>query len=156
MRSDKKSGERAHARLVSLGGLILAGLIILFAFLTYDAFVDPAPNHWVQLLLASFLGIVLLYGLDAWSESLSLQGTDVVFNSLFKQKRVLDLCRYSEISIIHEGLNQEKGVISLLFRGPEREERFSLGPLWRHRELENFFVETESITKACKLVSSVR
>lgn len=156
MSSEKRERIRIRATFFSLGGMIFAGLVILFASLAYDAFLDPIPNRLVQALLAFFLLIVLLYGLDAWSESLSLQGTELSFNSLLKRKRLLDVCRYPEIFVIHEGLNQEKGVVSLLFRGLDEEERFSLGPFWRQHELEDFFTEAESATGVCKLVSITR
>jgi hypothetical protein len=62
-----------------------------------------------------------------------------------------------DILVVHEGLNQEQGIISARFR--ERDGSIidlPLGPFWLRHELESFFGTVERIAGNVHLVESVR
>jgi len=141
-----------RANVISLGGGLFLGLFILLAVFTWFAFNDVSTPVWVRGVFATLLVIYVLYVADSASERLSLHDKEVRFDSLFRKELRVDVCRFPEIFLIHEGLNQEKGIVSVIFRGLDEEERISLGPLWRQRDLEGFFVDAEKETGECRLV----
>lgn len=154
MSMSKAKRVMIRASVISLGGALFAGLLAVFAVFTWYAFFDESTPFWVRVSLGIFFAVYVLYLADSASEKLSLNGNEVRFDSLLRKERRVDVCRFPEIFLVHEGLNQEKGIVSVILRGIDEEERISLGPLWRQRDLESFFVGAERATGLCKLVKS--
>jgi hypothetical protein len=135
-----------HATPFSFGGIILFGLLLVLAALAYSG--------WIERILFLFL---LGYFIDAWSEKLVLKEDTIEFDSLFRRRKKIVACRMRDVLIVHEGLNQERGIISIRFRRPDGTEEFlSLGPLWKRSDLEEFFGKLEQSVDNCKLVEHVR
>lgn len=131
---------------VSFGGVILVGLLFVLAALAYSG--------WIERVLFVLL---LAYFVDAWSEKLLLRGDMVEFDSLLRRRKRLVACRMSHVQIVHEGLNQERGIVSVRFRYPDQTTDFlSLGPLWKRSDLENFFGALEKAVDTCRIVEHVR
>ena len=81
----------------------------------------------------------------------------MTFDTWIRPKKRVNACEMSDVLIVHEGLNQGRGIVSVRFRQPDGTvTRFSLGPLWRRSDLERFFHEVEKSTGECKLVEEVR
>lgn len=140
---------------VSTGGIVLFGIALVVAALARIAF-ETHGTATFALFCFLFLAIVL-YLVDAWSESLVLKNGIVYFDSLLRAKQRINACAMADVLIVHEGLNQERGIISAVFREPDgTKHRLALGPLWRRRDLERFFVSIEEATGECKLVEHVR
>ncbi|MCC7522632.1 hypothetical protein IT407_02445 [Candidatus Uhrbacteria bacterium] len=130
----------------SFGGIILAGLLLVLAALAYSG--------WIERVLFILL---FAYFIDAWSEKLILKNDTVEFDSLFRRRKKIIACRMSDVLIVHEGLNQERGIVSVRFRHPDKTTDFlSLGPLWKRSDLEEFFGALEKAVDDCKLVEHVR
>lgn len=135
-----------HAKLRSLGGIVLVGLLLALGALAFTG--------WFERLL--FL-LLLVYMVDAWSERLVLEKDVLIFDSFLRRMRVIDVCRMSDVLIVHEGLNQERGIVSIRFRESGKPEvRLPLGPMWKREELETFFRGLEQAVGSCKLVEEVR
>ncbi len=132
-----------HARLVSLGGGILLGVLLAFAALLFEVYTSPTSMR-VQQLLVSAIGVgLIVYLVDSASETLKWHAPTIIFNSWLKRRRRISLLGRESIQLVHEGLNLEHGIESLVVCGHEGEQaqRFSLGPLWRRRDLEAFLQE---------------
>lgn len=107
------------------------------------------------------LGIIIftfsVYLFDACSEQLVLDGDWLRFSSRLRKKNELNLCDIRDIFIVHEGLNDEQGIVRIRFTDAAGSERyFALGPCWRRHEIEGLFRVVESTQKSCKLVEQVR
>ena len=148
------SEQKIRANVASLGGLLFLGLFILFSVFTWYAFQDSTTPIWVRAAFATLLIAYGLYVMDSASERLSLHENEIRFDSLLRKELRIDVCRFPEIFLVHEGLNQEKGIVSVIFRGLDEEERVSLGPLWRQRDLEGFFIDSSKQTGKCKIVKN--
>ena len=148
---------KIRANPLSLGGIVLFGILLVVAVLTWFAAVGP-DHTGIQLgVFTFFLLMVVGYCLDATSESLELKNGFVTFDTWIRPKKRVNACAMEDVLIVHEGLNQERGIISIRFRAPGgAETRIQLGPLWRRRDLEAFFAEVERATGECKLVEEVR
>lgn len=140
----------------SVGGAVFVGIIAVLSALMWSAVMDPEPERVVQAGGAVLWVISILYFVDGLSERLTLDGTVISFQSLFQKRRRIDLCEAGDVELVHEGLNQEKGIISVILHGPKREERIPLGAFWRQTDLERFFVEAGRSSGVCSLVKSVR
>lgn len=140
----------------SLGGAIFAGFLILTLTLFWIVTNQATPHPWLQIATSIFLFLFIIYSLDALSERLELDGTNLVFSSILRRKKHFDLCRYREVLIVHEGLNQERGIVSIVLASGEEEFRLPLGPFWRQRELENFLVQATKHLSSCQLLAPVR
>lgn len=137
---------RAHATPASFGGIVLAGLLLVLGALAYSG--------WTERVLFILL---LGYFIDAWSEKLTLRGDVVEFDSLFRRRKRLVACRMSHVQIVHEGLNQERGIVSVRFRRPDGSIDFlPLGPMWKRSDLEDFFRNLEAVVDTCKITEHVR
>ncbi len=135
-----------HAKADSLGGIILLGLILALGALSLGG--------WFERILFAML---VVYTVDAWSEKLILKDEQLVFDSFFRRRRLIDVCNMRDVLVVHEGLNPEHGIISVRFRPYKgTEEVLPLGPLWRRSELEGFFHKLEKALGSCKLVEEVR
>lgn len=148
---------RIHATVYSAGGIILAGILIVIAALTWIAWSDP-DRSLIQLAVFFFLlASAFAYYMDAASESLSLENGIVLFDSWFRPKRRINVCTMSKVSLIHQGLNQERGIVSAVFYRPDgKQERLPLGPMWRQTQLSVFFSSLEEATGECRLVEHIR
>lgn len=154
MYDEHMSMERvyARARFASLGGVVLAGIAFLFLVFFWYAFVDPSTPMWLKIIFGAIGILFVLYLLDVGTERLELRETEMIFDSALHHPRRVDVCRFPEILLVHEGMNQQKGIVSVICRGLDEETRLSLGPLWRARDLESFFVAAAERTGKCKLV----
>lgn len=134
---------KIRATVVSLGGLVLLGIMLVMAALA-----------WIQPGVFTFLFLaVAIYMIDAWSENLTFENGIVTFDSILRPKHRVNACAMAEVTIVHEGLNQERGIVSVVFREPNgRAHRISLGPLWHRHTLEAFFRTVEKQTGECVLL----
>lgn len=148
---------KIRANPFSTGGIVLSGVLLVAGALTWIAGQGSGRTS-VQFTALIFLFlIVTIYLIDAWSESLVLENGIVYFNSMLRAKQRINACAMADVLVVHEGLNQERGIISAVFREPDgTKHRLALGPLWRRRDLERFFASIEEATGECKLVEHVR
>ncbi len=125
-----------HARWISLGGVVLLGIASVFGASTYLAFIGLGVHKWIGMSLMLFTTALLLYACDAWSETLSLSDDTLFFHSWFRHARRIPFTTIVSVSLVHEGLNSERGAESLIFqRFSGGDLRLTIGPLWRHRDL---------------------
>jgi hypothetical protein len=147
---------KIRANPLSTGGIVLSGVLLVLATL---AWISAQAGH-TQAQFAIFIFLFLaavVYLVDAWSESLVLENGIVYFDSLLRPKKRINACAMTDVLVVYEGLNQERGIISAVFREPDgTRHRLALGPLWRRRDLERFFASIEAATGECKLVEHVR
>ncbi len=141
---------------VSMGGIILSGILLVLLALTWISAQVGHTQTQFAIFIFLFLAVAL-YVADAWSESLALENGLVHFDSILRPKKRINACAMANVLVVHEGLNQERGIISAVFREPDgTKHRLALGPLWRRRDLERFFASIEEATGECKLVEHVR
>ena len=80
-----------------------------------------------------------------------------LLHSLLKARHELRLKNLEDVLVVHEGLNQERGIISARFRSRDGQViEWPLGPLWHRHMLEAFFLELETEAGKRKLVQHVR
>jgi hypothetical protein len=148
---------RIHATPYSAGGIIIAGILLVIGTLTWIAWNDPDRSSIQVAVFFILFASAAAYYFDAASESLSLENGMLTFDSIFRPKRRINVCAMSDVSLIHQGLNQERGIVSAIFRGPGGQgERLPLGPMWRQTQLSAFFSSLEGATGECRLVGEVR
>ena len=148
---------RIRASAYSAGGIIIAGILLVIGALTWIAWQDPDRSMIQMAVFFLLFTSALAYYADAVSESLSLENGIVTFDSLFRPKRRINVCAMSDVSLIHQGLNQERGIVSAVFHRPDGgQERLPLGPMWRQTQLRVFFSSLEEATGECRLVGEVR
>lgn len=135
-----------------LSGVLLLLLGVLVGSLSF------ATNALVaHIVLAIIIFAFSFYLFDACSEQLVLDGDWLRFSSRLRKKNEVNLCRIRDIFIVHEGLNDEQGVVRIRFTNEAGSEQyFALGPCWRRHEIEGLFRVVESTQKSCKLVEQVR
>lgn len=146
-----------RATVFSLGGSVIAGLLVLIGVLVWIAFQPHEPSLALRITLAIIWIGLVVYAIDAQSERLEYRGSRVSFDSLLKKRRELILRDADDILVVHEGLNQERGIISVRFR--ERDGRvieWPLGPLWHRHHLERFFAVLEKEAGKKKMIENVR
>lgn len=148
--------SRIHATPVSTGGGILLGVLLLVVALAWIA--AQAGHTPIQFAVFFFLSVgVGGYFMDAWSESLSLENGILFFDSLLRPKRRINVCAMRDVLLVHEGLNQERGIVTAVFRASDgATHRLALGPLWRKRDLDRFFSSIEQVTGECRLIDTLR
>ncbi|MCE9585847.1 hypothetical protein K8R04_00840 [Candidatus Uhrbacteria bacterium] len=142
---------------ISLGGSVLAGLLLLVGALVWIAFQPHEPSVALRVTLLTVWVGLLAYAADAWSERIEYEGGRISFNSFFKKRVEIVLRLTDDILVVHEGLNQERGIISVRFR--ERGGRlieWPLGPLWHRHHLEAFFSALEKEAGKKKMFEQVR
>lgn len=148
---------RIRATPVSLGGLILIGILLVTVVLAWIASRAPWHTPLQTAIFTFFFLLVIGYFADAWSELLELRNGVVLFDSLFRRKKRVNVCAMEDVLVVHEGLNQEHGIVSIRFRAADgTHTRLSLGPMWHRHKLEAFFRNLERATGECKLVEEVR
>ncbi len=135
---------KAHARLISLhGGVILAICILFTAF--FIAAVLATRLTGVQSALFGVLMVAAwIYLLDAATERLSFANNLLERASFLGRHIQVPVGGTDTLLLVHEGLNQEVGIDSIVIRrATGREERLPLGPCWRKRDLEAFLRSVE-------------
>lgn len=148
---------KIHARLFSLGGGVLAG--VAFALCASLVLAFSVPNRHGQMaeaLIVLLLALFVYLG-DAWSETLILSEQMFSVDSWLKREQRFFFSGTENVLLVHEGLNSEIGVETLIIRRAQGEEcRIALGPLWRRRDLEAFLRELEKRVGKKKLVEEAR
>lgn len=135
-----------------LSGLLLLLLGVLAGSLSFAA--DALFAHAVLGAIVIAFGAYLF---DACSEQLVLDGDWLRFSSRLRKGFEINLCDVRDIFIVHEGLNDERGIVRIRFTKEGGEGYFlALGPCWRRHEVEGLFRLVESSQKSCKLVEQVR
>lgn len=151
------SATRIHASIISLGGVILAGLLLMLLVIFWIATHVSVRNVWLEGALLLFSLALLAYALDGATEVLELKNNTVLFDGLFTRARLINLQGVERILLVHQGLNTEWGVETLTFEYTNGStERAALGPLWRRRELETFLARLEVYVRDHKIVEEVR
>ncbi len=148
---------KVRATPYSAGGIVLAGILLVIAALAWIA--SRSVGHTpTQFAVFTFLFLsVAVYYADAVSEVLTLENGILSFDSLLRSKRRINVCAMSEVALIHQGFNQERGIVSAIFRGADgATTRLALGPMWRQTDLGTFFSGLEEATGECQLVTEVR
>ena len=144
---------KIRATPISIGGIVLIGILLVTLVLAWIASRGPWHTPIQTAVFTFFFLLVLGYFVDAWSERLVLKNGLVTFDSLLRKKVTVNVCAMDEVLVIHEGLNQERGIVSVIFRAANgRRTRLSLGPLWKRSELESFLSKLESATGSCQYV----
>lgn len=148
---------KVRATPFSAGGIVLTGILIVIAALAWIASREPGHTS-MQFAVFAFLFLsVALYFVDAVSESLALENGILVFDSVLRPKRRINVCAMSEVVLTHQGFNQEPGIVSAVFHGPGGATvHLSLGPMWRQTQLGLFFSGLEKATGECRLVAEAR
>lgn len=142
---------------ISLGGSVLLGLLVFVGLLLWIAFQPHEPSTALRIMLSIVWIGLLAYLVDAWSEKIVYEDGVITFDSFFKQRVKIILNDTNDILVVHEGLNQERGIISVRFR--ERDGSlidWPLGPLWNRHDLELFFSSLEQQAGKKKLFQHVR
>ena len=146
-----------HATPLTLGGVVFAGFIIFGVALAWVAYQNPGQAPGAKVMVAIIVTALLAYVADGLSERLSLSGSELTFRAILRRPKTVDLCRYRELFIVHEGLNQERGIVSVVLKGgPDGERRLALGPFWHVHELEAFFTDATRTVGTCRLQASRR
>jgi hypothetical protein len=151
----RKTGPKAEnetcalhvsAKLVSLNGGVVLAVCLLLTIVTVASvmarsFVASQTALFVVLTIASWI-----YLIDSVSESLRLEGEQIVRTSVIGRSVIVDIGNIKSLLLKHEGLNQQVGIESLTvtYRNGKTE-RLPLGPCWRRRELEAFLASVESV-----------
>ena len=137
---------QAQAKLVSLNGGVVLGLCILFTAFFIASLVTQQLAS-VQVILFGILMIgAWAYLIDAVTERVSLVGASLERTSLLSRHVSISFDDVDDLVLIHEGLNQEVGIESVMVRYRDgRNERLPLGPCWKRRDLEAFLAGVESV-----------
>jgi hypothetical protein len=142
---------------LSLGGSVLLGLLVFVGLLLWIAFQPHEPSMALRVMLSLVWIGLLIYLIDVWSEKITYADGVLVFDSVLKRRVKIVLSDTNDILVVHEGLNQERGIISARFR--ERDGSvidWPLGPLWNRHDLEPFFASLEQQVGKKKLFQHVR
>lgn len=130
--------------------LLLLGVLVGSLSLASDAFA-------AHIVLVVFVVVFTIYLFDACSERLILDGDMLSFSSRLRKTVIVNLRDVCDVFIVHEGLNDEQGIVRIRFTDVGGQVRFiALGPCWRRHEVEALFRLVESSQKSCKLVEQVR
>ena len=149
--------SRVHARVRSLGGMVLSGLFLVLMAVLWIATHVAVRNPWLEGALISFLLVMAAYVVDGASESLMYQDHALVFDGWLTRRRRVSLAGIVQVLLVHEGLNPEWGIETLTCLRQDGDcERLALGPLWRRRDLEAFLAELEVALHEQKIVEEVR
>ncbi len=148
---------RIQAKWFSLGGVMLAGVLLLLLGVLIGSVSFASKVVFSHAILGLITFAFALYLFDACSEVLSLDGDWLRFTSRLRKARSIDLCHVRDIFIVHEGLNDERGIIRIRFTDADgHQEVIALGPCWRRHEVEGLFRLVEKSQKSCKLVEQIR
>ncbi len=149
--------SRVHARVQSLGGMVLGGLFLVLLVVLWIATHVAVRNVWLEGLLIGFLLVMAAYVVDGASESLEYKDQALVFDGWLTRRRTVSLAGIVQVLLVHEGLNPEWGIETLTCMHRDGDcERLALGPLWRRRDLEAFLADVESGLHNEKIVEEVR
>jgi hypothetical protein len=149
--------QSIHATPASLGGGVILGLLLLIGVLVWIAFQPQEPSFALRVILSVVWLALAVYFLDAWSERLEFQDGRIGFHSWLRKHREISLFDTDDVLIVHEGLNQQQGIVSARFRERNGETiDLPLGPLWHRHDLEAFFGELEQLAGKKKMVENVR
>lgn len=148
---------RVQARLISLGGGLLAGVSLVVMALLYVATISAGSSTIQRAVVWLVMAALALYLADAWSEHLDFDEGTIAFDSLLKRRQSVDLDQADEVLLFYEGLNLERGIWTVRLRRRDADEvRFALGALWHRRDLERFMRKIETALGKRKLVEEVR
>jgi hypothetical protein len=148
---------RINARFISLGGGVLAALAVFLLALAAGSYWSPHVSAVERLVLSALFLLLVIYFAVSLVEKLSFDGRNLDFQT-WRGSRAVDVSKINEILLVHEGLNLEHGIESLIFRDRAGDviTRFDLGPLWRRTDLEPFLHRMEEALGRTKLVQEVR
>lgn len=148
---------RIQAKAFSLGGVILAGMLLLLLGVFIGSISFASRFTLAHAVLGFITVLFAVYYMDACSEQLVVDGDYLSFSSRFRKPLSIDLCDVRDIFIAHEGLNDEKGITRIRFSTEAgKQEVIALGPCWRRHEVEGLFRLVEKSQKSCKLVEQIR
>ncbi|MFO0764876.1 MAG: hypothetical protein U0487_02410 [Patescibacteria group bacterium] len=152
-----KPTVRVTAKLFSLGGVMLFGILLLLLGVLVGSLSFATYALAAHLVLLVFVVVFSVYLFDACSEQLVLDGDWLKLSSRLRKPVSVDLSQVCDVFIVHEGLNDERGIIRIRFTDENGQVQFfALGPCWRRHEVEGLFRLVESTQKSCKLVEQVR
>ena len=130
-----------RARFVSLGGIVLIGIwLSVFALMT----LAWSHGFWTR---HPFVTTTLFFSLSFYlgrssTERLMLDEFGLTFSVWPQRDRHLPIGAIHQVRWTHEGLNQEIGIETLTLVDHHGEYvRWSLGPLWRKRDLTKLLDE---------------
>lgn len=133
-----------HARLISVNGGIIIAIAVLLTVLTVAASLS-GEFIATQVILFGLLALAgWVYVLDSASETLCMEEDALVRKSFLSRTQKIPLKDIAKLRFRHEGLNSQIGMESLTvqYEGGELH-RISLGPCWRHYEIEAFLKSVE-------------
>ncbi len=129
----------ARAEFVSLGGIIVFALCILFTALLLFMLTVPGATS-AQLVIALVLvAASWVYFINSVTEKLSLVDHSLVFTSVLGRARRIPLSELEAMVLRHEGFNLERGMQTIELRqAGKKPDRISLGPCWQRNKLDSF------------------
>jgi hypothetical protein len=134
----------ARPNLFSLGGGVLCGTLLITTVLAWSAWIQPGTSLIERWILGGIVCVLLGYLVESMSERLWVDAGHVHTDSFLRRRRIIPLQEVASIVHVHEGLNMARGIESVAFTlRDQRVHIFSLGPLWRQRDLERFFSALE-------------
>jgi hypothetical protein len=136
---------QVQATLVSLNGAVVLGLCVVFtAFFAASVFTQQLAS--AQVVLFGILSVgAWAYLIDAVTERVSLVGQTLERTSRLSRRVAIPFGDVDELLLIHEGLNQEVGIESVVVRYRDgHTERLPLGPCWQRHELQAFLASVQS------------
>ena len=134
----------ARAELVSLGGIIVFALCILFTALLIFMLTVPGATS-AQLVIALVLvAASWMYFINSVTEKLSLVDHTLLFSSALGRARSIPLGELEAMVLRHEGFNLERGMQTIELRQTgKKPDRISLGPCWQRNKLDSFLTSVD-------------
>lgn len=126
--------------LLSFGGGLLSATLLIVSALCYAAWTQAYTSTYERWLLLGLTLVIAGYLGESGSERLCATDECVYTDSLLRPRRSIAIKDIASCVHVHEGLNMARGIESVVFTlRDQRMHTFSLGPLWRLRDLESFF-----------------
>lgn len=149
--------REVHADLSSLGSIILGSvcvlLLVLSGLVAHIPLLTPLEVGGVFALTL----VAWLYYVNCVTERLQLYGHEVRLRSCFMSQRTIELNGLQEMLLVYQGLNVERGIMTISFRRKgQSPESLILGPCWHRHKLELFLHSVEEVLHTPKLLEEVR
>ena len=147
--------ESIQPEILSIGGAILCG-VIFFCFILLIAAYQLSTSLGARFFLWVVFLAALLYLAESLRETLTLTDQEIIFSRWHRPAISLTLTEIQEMHLLHEGLNLEHGIESLILKMRDgSEKKWPLGPLWRKRRLERFLQVLEHTFPHTRLVEEM-
>ncbi len=134
----------ARAELVSLGGIIVFALCILFTALLIFMLTVPGATSSQLVIALVLVAASWMYFINSVTEKLSLVDHALFFSSALGRARRIPLGELEAMVLRHEGFNLERGMQTIELRQTgKKPDRISLGPCWQRNKLDSFLTSVD-------------